>query len=79
MTPYEIELLLHFYTSSAPPRQCPILQQTIQELMNLELLKPRGQGNEFDSAYMLDERGLVFCDALTDMQLPVKRWEITKP
>jgi hypothetical protein len=77
MTIYEIELLFHFHTSPEPPQEAPILRETIDRLVDLELLKytryPRG--DPYSTApdshrVVLATRGALLINKILNTDLP---------
>jgi DNA-binding PadR family transcriptional regulator len=76
MTPYEIKLLLHYFTTPDDhpdvERDPPVWRPTIQQFLADGLLE---HGDERDEAtYRISDRGKAFCEALLVVPLPVMRW-----
>lgn len=74
MTPYEIELMLHFYCSQAAfPRYCaPIYHETMMGLLDRGLVKTFDtEGNA-----TLTDKGRAYIKLLCSMPIPVQGWSI---
>lgn len=80
MTPYEIDILLHYYCrvddhedmSRTPPIWRPTIEGFIQEgVLSV------GTGGREERAYSLTDRGKAYCEQLQRLKLPtaVTRWE----
>ena len=78
MSPYEIEILLHYYACLddhpqmySPP---PIWRDTINWFLQNQLLQDNGKAD--DAAYKITERGNVLIRAMCALPLPV--WTMPK-
>lgn len=75
MTPYEIEILLFYYTRAGDHptvfENPPIWRETAEKFLSTDLLVARDTGTE---AYGLTERGRVYCESLTRVPLPEPQW-----
>ena len=84
MTPFEIDILLHYYgragDSDVVRRNPPIWLETRTRFIAdglLELLTD--PPDEFGSTYRLTERGHAYCDGIQRVPLPRQRWVIDWP
>lgn len=78
MTPYEIEIMLHYHTTPNDHpdmgRNPPVWKPTIDGLMEKGLLlRTDRQGR---SCYLATERGQVYVMALCDYPLPERAWKL---
>lgn len=78
MTPFEIDILLHYATRRGdhpaihnPP---PIWRDTIAKFINEGLLAHNQSGIGSDVTYIATERLLVYAEALQSVPLPVQKW-----
>lgn len=80
MTPYEINILLHYYATSTDYEGCgePILHQTITEFCKNGLLQASTDHRD-DRNYTITDRGKAYCNALTAIPLPIQTWTIEWP
>lgn len=83
MTPYEIDVLLWYYTRAEDHPHCvsnpPVWRPTIDSLLGECLIDRVTDGHP---AYRLLERGRVYCEALRTVPLPepvVPRWVVRWP
>lgn len=77
MTPFEIRILLHYFTMpESEPEQAaaPIFKDTCEELVRQELLQPLGPHALRTSTHYITERGEAYCRFLQEMPLPVQKW-----
>ena len=78
MTPYEIDILLHYYSRAEDHedihRKPPIWQPTLRRFLDDELLQPTANGA--DVIYAISERGTAYVEALQRIPLPVQIWVI---
>ena len=75
MTPFEIDILLHYATTvgdhplmNNPP---PIWRDTINSFLSDGLLAPGDNGK---AAYVATDRLRAYCEALQRVPLPVQVW-----
>ena len=76
MTPYEIDILLHYATCALdyPERWAPIYESTISSFLTEGLLEV-GKGGT--ATYVPTQRLLAYRDALESVPLPEQTW-VTK-
>lgn len=76
MTPYELEILLHYYWHATDhpdmTNPTPLWRETIGKFLEQELLEQ--QADPCDALYTLTERGHVYMDAVLGVTLPERRW-----
>lgn len=79
MTPYEIGIMLHYYTSNTDyaGRGEPILPDTLNWFEGEGLLS--FEGGENGPRYKITDKGRFYCDGLTNLPLPTQRWEFKWP
>jgi len=74
VTPYEIDILLWYYTrvSDHPTVAVnpPIWAGTRQDFLNCGLLELDGDR----AAYKLTDKGQAYCRHLTEVQIPICKW-----
>lgn len=77
MTPFEIDILLHYATTRGdhmhmfnPP---PIWRETMDRFIELGLLE-RGSGVAGDACYVKTARLEAYAEALQRVPLPVQQW-----
>lgn len=81
MTPFEIEVLMHYLTRPGDYRDgdfsAPILPGTMQAFVDEGLMtyEPGSGGRCFD----LTERGIVYCESLQRVPLPKQQWVTVWP
>ena len=70
MTPFEIGILFHIYCTSSRPDEANALiyPETMDELEKQSMIKPNA---DYDSGYEIDERGIVYLEAIKALPLPV--------
>ena len=81
MTPFELDILLHYHCIAKDCRACvenvPIWPQTRDWMLSEGLLKTPSR---MDSrTYDLTERGEAYIQAVLAMPLPVSKWVIPQP
>ena len=79
MTPFEIDVLLHYHTRATDCEACinnvPIWAETRNKFVGLGLLEQ--DNTENDRAWRLTDKGTCYVvDGLCNVPLPVQRWEI---
>ncbi len=78
MTPYEIDILMHYYTRPTDHSGIhdgnQLWRDTMADFLTLGLLDPNGN----DTAYVLGERGRVFIEAIIALPLPERLWVMPK-
>ena len=76
MTPFEIRVLLHYFTTpSEPPEQnAPIFPATIQKFLEDGLIQRVQEVGPDGAKYETSNRGEAYCKALTELPLPVQKW-----
>lgn len=75
MTPYEIDVMLHYYTR-VNDHECvatnpPIWRPTIDDFLGLGLLELKASS---DATYAITDRGKAYCEHLCAVQVPVCKW-----
>ena len=72
MTPYNIELLIHFHCSNArfPRDEAPIFDETIQEMFKLGLLEPA----PLPQVCKITDKGRAHVHFICMMPLPMLGW-----
>lgn len=85
MTPYEIDILLHYHCRGEDHedvhRNPPVWRPTIDMFLQLDLLRqtrPEEQGR-YPMVYTLTERGHAYCAALEAVPLPDAAWIVRWP
>jgi hypothetical protein len=80
MTPYEIDVLLWYYTRPGDhpdvQRDPPVWRPTIQNFIVDGLLS---QMVSETSVYVLTDRGAAYCQALQQVPLPEQQWVMCWP
>lgn len=75
MTPLEIEIVLHYYSSAGDFRDgdfsAPAVREAITWMQNEDILQADAPGTR---AYELAPRGRAFVDALMALPLPTQMW-----
>jgi hypothetical protein len=76
MTPHEIDLLMHYYTCADDHRNAnhPGVIEALTDLAGKELIGRLAEPSQYGSNWKLTLRGETYCDALTQVPLPVLRW-----
>lgn len=74
MTPYNLEVLIHFHCSNAPfPREdASIFAETIEHMVNIGLL----EWSDAIPGCKITDRGRAHVHFLCMMPLPIKGWSI---
>jgi len=71
-TPYELGIILHYYTRPVDHDHAPIFDSTVERLIDIGLLKRTGIS---DPKYAITECGQAFVMmGLTRTPVPVQRW-----
>jgi hypothetical protein len=80
MTPFSIEIVLHYYYSPEEHRgsHAPIWGGTIQFLLDEGLLAKRAELSEYGASYEATEKGRAYVEALCAMPFPVQKWVMPK-
>jgi len=77
MTPFEIDILLHYATTRGGHRLMfnppPIWRETIDRFLELGLLQP-ASGVAGDACYAKTDRLDAYAEALQRVPLPVQQW-----
>lgn len=81
MTPYEIDVMLHYYTR-VNDHECvvtnpPVWRGTVEAFLELGLLALAVQPS--DVCYRITERGKAYCGHLCAVQVPVCKWVQPEP
>jgi hypothetical protein len=78
MTPYEIEVMLWYYTRCEDhedaSRNPPVWRPTIVEFLTAGLLELKPVESKRDVCYVLTDRGKAYCEFLCAVQVPVCKW-----
>lgn len=74
MTPFEINLMFHFYTSSAEPREA----QALTYKPTIKMLMSEGLVWSDEGIIRTTPRGEKYCEMLKDTPLPIIVDERTK-
>ncbi len=81
MTPYEIDLILWYYSRAEDhpdvKRDPPIFQPTMRAFLHDELLRYLAETERHQKhpmSYEITERGQAYVEALMRVPLPVQRW-----
>lgn len=79
MTPFELDILLHYYARADQHRVVrenpPIWERTKVDMIKEELLKPSSFAAE---TFEIGERGKAYIEHILSIPLPVKQWVIPK-
>lgn len=77
MTPYEIDILLHYHCRAGDyPHDAPILRDTMECFMAQGLI---AENPLAEARYEMTDRGHAYCQALQRVGLPESRWVMTWP
>ena len=85
MTPFEIEILMHYYTRGGDPDVVrdnpPIWPETRVRFLDEKLLElmPVDYRRDDPATYMLTQRGQAYIKALMRVPLPVASWRVEWP
>lgn len=78
MTPYEIEVLLWYYTRTADhpdmTKQPPVWTPTMAKLIRLQLLQLTPYGTGEKTVYAITDRGEAHVDGLKKLPFPKLAW-----
>ena len=82
MTPFEIDILLHYYVSPDRHRveidNPPIWRETRQWFLDNDLLRHREPTIKSDASYEVTERGKAWIEHVCSLPLPVATWVMPK-
>lgn len=74
MTPYEIEVMMWYYTRAGDHPHVsdnpPIWRPTMNTFVNLNMLMP----GHNEQCYEITERGKAYCEHLCAVQIPICKW-----
>ncbi len=79
MTPFEIKLLLHIYTSVSRPDDCSILEPTLRQFQSHGLIEPYEPSAPEYFRWHATDKGKAFCAALQEVPLPTSQWVVEMP
>lgn len=83
MSPFEIKILLHIYTTPAEfplsERSVPLHRETTSRFMDDGLITASGVCCQDEHPFKLTERGRVYLDAMMSLPLPEQRWVMPNP
>lgn len=78
LTPYEIEIVLHYYYSPEEHPECagnsPAWRSSVDMLLAEGVLQLRKEPSQYGATYESTERSRVYIEALKDVPLPVQKW-----
>ena len=72
MTPYELEILMHYHTSSSafPRHHAPAFISTVNALEGMNLLQPTGE----HLCFVTTARAIAYIDHILNLPLPEQKW-----
>jgi hypothetical protein len=79
MTPLEINMLLHYYTTPGqfPHHDSPAQIDAVHGFVNQGLIRINDENpRNGDHGFVVTERGMALIDAWLRTPLPVQRWEV---
>ena len=83
MTPFELDILLHYYSCiddhEVTRRNPPIWPSTMAALKECGLLAEREEPLSDQSLYYLTDRGHAYIEAVLEVPLPVQKWVLPEP
>lgn len=78
MTPLKIEMLLHYYCRPDDYRggdfTAPAVNEALDDFLRDELIEHSEHQAANPAHYVITERGRVYVEALSAVQLPERRW-----
>lgn len=78
MTPFEIEILIHYYVSPTPHRveleNSPIWPETRAWFLAQGLLAARTESSRYGATYECTKRGEAWINYICQLPLPTQQW-----
>ena len=80
MTPFELEVLMHYYVTPAPHRveleNPPVWAAMRDWFIAEDLLKARTERTRGDGTYLVTERGAAYVEHVLQTPLPLQKWYV---